>query len=300
MNLSFFKPKYWPTWMLLGLMRLIVLLPYRWQMTFGRWLGRVSYPFIKRRKNITKINLRVAFPDKTDNQIESLCKQSFESAGMAAMETAIAWFMSKRRFAKIPIKISNLDAFEKAFYNPDQGAIFLGCHFTCLEIVGRYIGENYQPFSLIYQRHKNPVFEYIMTRSRQSYMSQCIKRKSMRQVVKLLKQKQSLWYAPDQDFGLQHSAFVSFLGHPCATLTVTPWLVKKTQAQVIPVYYGREGNGYHIKFGQAWQDYPSDDVIQDARRYNAFIEQAIQDYPAQYLWQHRRFKTRPEGQEKWY
>lgn len=297
-ELKFFSLKYWPLWFILILLRLFVYLPYRWQIKTGAFFGRIAYPFLKRRKHITLTNLRIAFAHMNDKEIKYLCKKCFESIGIAGAETVIAWFMSKKRFSKIKFDIYGVENFEDA-HSSTRGSLFLGAHFTCMEIAGRFIGEHYKPFHLVYQKHKNPLFEALMKLSRERYITKCIERKNVISIVKSLKNGNSVWYAPDQDFGAERSIFVPFFDKKCATLVATSWLAEKTQAKVVPCYYVRKPDflGYDIYILPELNNFPSKDDYQDALRYNHILEKAICDFPDQYLWQHRRYKSRPRGEE---
>lgn len=273
--------------------------PYRWQMRFGAWLGRLSYPFLKRRKHIAMTNLKIAFPDKNAPELEQLCKKCFESTAISGIEMMIAWFMPQKRFSKIRVDLHGVDNFEKIHNNRQQAVLLLGAHFTCMEIIGRYMGEHYESLYLVYQKHKNDCFEKLMTGRRENYVSGCLQRKNVMSIVKTLKRNASVWYAPDQDFGQKRSIFVPFFGKECITLVATSWLAAKTSAKVLPCYYVRKPNfmGYDFYILPALDNFPSGNDYDDAVRYHDILEQAIKQHPEQYLWQHRRYKTRPKGEE---
>ncbi|WP_018300395.1 hypothetical protein [Fangia hongkongensis] len=299
---QFLLPKYWGIWLFVGFAKLFVLLPYKTQMHIGRWLGRISYPLLKRRKKIAIVNLKIAFPDKTDKELDALAKKCFESVSMSGVEMMIAWFMPKKHFDKIKFDGHGMEHFESAHQDDNHGTLLLGSHFTCMEMIGRYIGEHYDPFYLVYQKHKNDLFEKVMTGSREGYVTKALQRKNVVSIVKHLKRKGSVWYAPDQDFGNERSIFVPFFGKACATLTATALLAKLTGAKVVPCYYIRKEDlsGYDIYVLPALENFPTGDDYQDALRYHEILEKAILAFPDQYLWQHRRYKTRPEGEESLY
>ncbi|WP_116964435.1 lysophospholipid acyltransferase family protein [Fastidiosibacter lacustris] len=295
----FYAPKYWGLQLFFLFARLFVRLPYRWQMRFGVRLGRMIYPFLRRRKHITMINLKIAFPNKSTHELTVLCKKCFDSIAVSGIETMIAWFMPKHQFQKIKIDTHGMEHFENVHNDPRKGALMLGSHFTCMEIIGRYIGENYSPFYLVYQKHKNTLFEHTMTTAREKYVTQCLQRKNVVSIVKMLKRNASVWYAPDQDFGAERSIFVPFFSKTCSTLVATSWLAEKTSAKVIPCYYTRkvDFSGYDIYVLPVLENFPSGDDYQDALRYHQILEKAICEFPDQYLWQHRRYKSRPPGEE---
>jgi KDO2-lipid IV(A) lauroyltransferase len=288
---EFYKPKYWSYWCIIGALKLFVLLPYKVQLKIGKKLGALGYKYAKKRRKVTEQNLTACFPEKSSSEINTLCLKSFESVGVAAIESIIAWFMSKRRFKRIPFKIN----FEYDLINTLEPTLLLGSHFTSMEIVGRYMASNYKNFNVVYQKHKNPFMEWLITSSREKY-TKCLQRKNVLAIIRALKNNEKVWYAPDQDFGNERTIFAHFFGIKCTTLTATPWIANKTNAKVIPCYYIRNDNldGYQLFNFKAWKNFPIGDEYADAMKYNDFLENIIRKHPEQYLWQHRRFKTRPK------
>jgi KDO2-lipid IV(A) palmitoleoyltransferase len=299
MDKSLLKPKYWGIWLAIGIAHLVVLLPYKFQMYLAIFIGKLAKPLAKRRNKIANINLKIAFPKKTDEEILHLTNESYKSACMAGFESLIAWFMPEKLFKKIHFDDSEYTSFIDTHRDSSKTLLSLGFHFHTLEIAGRYCGTQFKPLSLMYQKHKHPLMEHIITSSRLRYVDKCFNRKNMISVIKTLRKKDSVWYAPDQDFK-EHSIFVPFFGKSCSTLTVTPWLAEKTNAIVIPTYYirNKDLSGYKLISGKPLKF--TGDAYEDAKITNQFLEKAIKKYPEQYLWQHRRYKTRPSGEESIY
>ncbi len=297
----FLLPRYWGVWLAVLVMRLVVLLPYTIQLGIGRWLGRLLLRFAPYRRHITEVNLQLCFPDLSAQEHSTLLQQCFESAGMGAMETAMAWWMSDRRVKKL----SHFDGAEKLptiFQQAEgRGLIVYGAHFTCLEMAGRVSAQHYK-VNLMYRAHKNPVFNYIMHKRRQTYVHQVIDRKDLRNMLRSLDNNIPLWYAPDQDYGSHHSIFAPFFGQPAASVALLSRFKRLRHALVMPVYSYRLPNnkGYKIVVADILENFPTEDAVADATRWNQLLEQAILQHPEQYLWQHRRFKTRPEGMAKVY
>ncbi len=297
---SLLKPKYWGIWLAIFLAKIIVnTLSYKSLMRLALVIGKLVKPLAKSRNEIARINLEIAFPEKSIQEIKDLVNETYKSACMAGFESIIAWFMSEKNFKKINFDESEFTTFRTNHRNINRPLMSLGFHFHTLEIAGRYCGDNFKPLSFIYQKHKHPVMEHIITSSRLKYIEKCFERKNMVSAIKSLRGKMSLWYAPDQDFR-EHSIFVPFFGKLCSTLTVTPWLAHRTKAIVVPTYYVRNKDlsGYKLISGEVIEF--TGDAYKDAEITNKLLEEAIRKYPEQYLWQHRRYKTRPEGEEKIY
>lgn len=296
---QYYAPRYWGVWLLLGLMRSLVTLPISWQLAIGRCLGLMSYYLSPYRRQITQTNLQLCFPERSPSELAKLIKQNFMHVGMGIMETAMAWWLPNNRL----IHLSTWHGCHHLESALESGRpiILAGAHFTCLEISARLFATRY-PFQLTYRPHKNPLFNAIMAARRASIATKVIAHKELRSMIKSLKTNTPVWYAPDQDYGLTHSVFAPFFGIQAASITMMSRLAKHTNAIVIPIAYtrNRQQIGYEFHISPPLTHYPSDDLVADATQYNQFLEQMLKQYPEQYLWQHRRFKSRPPGEAKLY
>jgi KDO2-lipid IV(A) lauroyltransferase len=177
----------------------------------------------------------------------------------------------------------------------------LSAHLTSMEMGGRLLSM-FHPFHPLYRKHKNPVFELVMHRSRSNHTDKAIERGDMRGMMRSLKQNVAIWYAPDQNYGSEQSIFVNFFGQPASTITATSRLAGIYGSPVVPFFQQRLPNnqGYKLTIYPALENFPTEDIAADTQRINNIIEAEIRKMPEQYLWSHRRFKTRPEGMESVY
>lgn len=289
-------PRYWLIWFIVGLWRLLALLPYPLLMALGRGVGRLSLTLAKGRARIARRNLELCFPELSELQREQLLRRNFESTGIALFETAMAWWWPRKRLEKLAhyAGLENLPT--------KGGAVLLGFHFTTLEISGPLFNFRAQSDAM-YRPHKNPVYDYIQRRGRERWESmQAIPRGDMRGMVKALRKGRTVWYAPDQDYGIRGAAFVSFFGIPAATLLTTSKLAQLSKAPVIPFVPVRlpDNQGYRIQVYPPLENFPCGDEVQDAQAIMKFLEDRIREHPEQYLWAHRRFKNRPPGEPSVY
>ncbi len=291
-------PRYWLTWLGLGIGWLVAQLPFGIQMQIGKFLGWLMKKTSARRRHIAQTNLTLCFPEKSERQRNDILDRNFESLGIAIMETCISWFQPISRL-KHRIQIEGLEYLEKASAE-NKGVILLGAHYTTLEIAGKLL-DPFADFDALYRQHKNPVFDYVMYISRLRYCKDVIERGNMRAMIRSLKKGNTIWYAPDQNYGAEHSVFVTFFNIPAATITATSRLATMTKSPVVPFSHQRINNReYLLRIHPPLQDFPSGDDIEDTQRINHWIEDQVRQMPEQYLWTHRRFKTRPEGEASLY
>ena len=296
---DFLAPRYWLTGLGLGFLRAAILLPYRAQLTVGAGLGMLIYHLMPWRRSVAHINIALCFPDRTAAQQHALVKDNFRSAGISLLETALSWWGTRAQIEPL-IRIEGIEHLHHAL-QLQRGVILLSAHFTCLEIGGRLLALR-QRFHVMYKKHHNPLFEAVMKQAREHNYERAIERHDVRSMLRSLKQGNAVWYAPDQDFGAQHSVFAPFMGIRCATLAAPARLAKMSGAPVVPFFPQRlaDGSGYRLILLPALDNFPSDDEIADATRINSVIEHAVRRAPEQYLWLHRRFKTRPPGEAPLY
>jgi len=288
-------PRHWPTWLALGLLRLLIRLPYRTQMRLGRALGRPLMHLLARRRHIVEVNLDLCLPDLPTEQRERIIRAQFEGMGMALFESGLAWWGRPERLARLGT-LHGIEHLHNAAAL-GRGVILLSCHMLSLEIGGRLLAPQ-QPFQVMYkEQRKNPLFEAVMSTARRTHYIRAVQRHDVRGMLRGLREGLVCWYAPDQDFGEKNAVYAPFFGVPTATVTATSRFARMTGARVVPYYPVRraDDSGYDLYILPAWEHFPSDDEVADATRVNQFIEAAVREHPEQYLWLHRRFRSRPDG-----
>ncbi len=294
-------PRYWLTWLGFMLWYALTLLPYRVQLGLGRLLGKLLYRFAGRRRQIARANLDLCFPDWSEARREQVTRAIMESIGVAFFETGIAWFWPKWRLQRL-YTVEGLEHLTTAREN-GVGVILMAFHFTHIDIGAKLLGLSFS-IDGTYRPHNNPVYDYIQRngRERHTQEGQAIPREDVRAMVKALRNGRAIWYAPDQDYGAKHSIFVPLFGIPAATVTATSQLARLGKAQVIAFTQTRlpNGKGYHLKIYPPLQDFPTGDETADTLHINGIVEARILEQPEQYLWVHRRFKSRPQGEPDLY
>lgn len=275
------------------------MFPVRSQLAIGRRIGRLAWRFSHYRRHIVRTNLDFCFPEKSEAERLELERESFESFGMGLTELGMAWWTPHHRLQHLA-RIEGMEHLEVAQAR-GKGVLLVAAHMTCLEICA-YLLQQRVETGFSFREQKNPLLDLAVRRSRERRAGALAPRNDPRSMVRLLKQNHILWFAPDQDYGVRHSRFVPFFDISAATITSLSRIAAMSGAAVVPFQNTRlpDGQGYRLRFEPALEGFPGADLEQDARRINALLEGWIRQDPAQYLWTHRRFKTRPPGQLKFY
>ena len=296
---QFLHPRYWGTWVVIGLLRLTSLLPYAGRVFVGRIFGGGMFWLMGRRKHIARVNLRLCFPESSEAERARVVRDHFRSLGVAFIEMGAAWWVSDKRLEGL-LEVDGLEHLTAAL-EQGRGAILLSAHFTCLEMALRLFCGVMTGYA-IYRPQNNLLLDRIIKRARTRQSGQIFSRGDVRSMLGALKENKPVWYPPDQDYGRRHSVFVDFFGQPAATITTTSRFARLSGAPVIPFYFHRlpAYRGYKVVLRPPLEDFPSGDDVRDARTVNAVLESEVLKCVDQYLWVHRRFKTRPNDAENIY
>jgi KDO2-lipid IV(A) lauroyltransferase len=288
-----------PAWAGIGFLWLLHWLPLPLQAALGNALGWLLALIPGRRKRIVATNLTLCFPDTPEAVRRRWLRQTFQASMRATLEHGLLWWGSEARLRRL-IRIDNPEA---AMGDGVRPVIWLAPHFVGLDMGGARLSMDRQAASM-YAPARNPVSDKLMLRGRSRFFSPILisKGDGIKPVLKVLKRGLPFYYLPDQDHGRLNAVFVPFFGIPAATVSALPRLVRLTNAQVVPVIARLlpGGQGYRVRFYPPWDNFPSDDLEADVARMNAFIEERVREMPPQYLWLHRRFKTRPAGEPSLY
>jgi KDO2-lipid IV(A) lauroyltransferase len=290
----YMKPEYWPLWFAIGLLRLVSILPISAIHLLGAGAGRIIYRTVPSRRRAARINLKQAYPDFTDEKIDTLNKKAFKSLGISVFEMGLAWFTKSEVLSQL-CQIEGKEHLDRAMAK-NKGVILLTGHFTTLEMGGHLIGTYVDKYNAVFKNAHNPLFNAIMKHYRSKMGDELIETRNVRAIIRGLKSGHATWFGPDQDFSDQDIVFTPFLGGIASTLTATAKIAKMTGAAVVPFYPVRldKGKGYKLIVLPALENFPSDDIEADSARVNKTIEDMVYACPEQYLWSHKRFKTQAD------
>ena len=274
-------------------MRLTQLLPLRAQMKLGRGIGRLAMAIAGSRVNTAKRNIELCFPEMSPAEQQALLTQNFEETGKAIFDIANAWWWSDERIQR-HMTIKGQENVEQTLA-AGQGVILFAVHCLPLEMGARIFGQ-FQPGIGVYRPHNNPLMEYLQVKGRLRSNKGLVPKRDLRQMVRSLRNPDVIWYTADQDFGRSSAVFIPFFAvQEAATITGATTLAKLGKAKVLPfvVVRNQDDKGYTIEIQPPLEDFPGENELEDAKRGNRIVESIIGRSPAQYMWLHRRFKTRP-------
>jgi KDO2-lipid IV(A) lauroyltransferase len=280
-------------------MWLIRFLPLSVISAIGNAVGVAAFWLIPERRRVTRINLEKCFPHMSAAERERLARAHFRAFCRSFVERGILWWASRGRIERM-VRIEGLEhlralggapaiLFVPHFVGFDAGMTRLTCEAN---VVG------------MYAKQKDARFGELLRRGRSRFGDQRLiaRQEGLRPLLAAMRQGRPLFYLPDQDYGPRESLFVPFFGVPAATVPGLSRLARITGARVLPCVTRMlpGGGGYELRIEPPWENFPTGDPAADTRRMNEYIERKAREMPEQYFWMHKRFKTRPPGEARFY
>lgn len=285
------------TYILVGFLWLLHWLPLPVLRALGWGLGRLLYLLGRERREVALTNLRLCFPEKTELEREALARAHFVAFARAVLDRTLGWWASKERLQRI-IRIRGAEYLRDPEERP---LILLSPHFVGLDAGGTVISMHVAGCS-VFSKQKNPVLNKLLYDGRMRFNESVIlsRQDGMRKIVKAMKEGHPFYYLPDMDFGPKESIFVPFFGVQAATIPALSRLVRLTGARVVACIVRQVPDGYDLEVMPPWENFPGESIEADTEFMNKFIESQVLRMPEQYFWLHKRFKTRPPGEQRFY
>ena len=285
----------------LGFLWLVHWLPARVQAALGAGMGMLLYLLAVDRRRIATRNIELCLPELDAAARARLVRQHFRWLGRSIVERGLLWYAPRERIERLIEVEGDVHLAERS----DAPVMWLVPHFMALETAAAAV-QLFQSRrgATIYQAQSNPVFDAAVRKGRLRFGGSELfaRRESAKPLIRAIRQQGlGFFNLPDMDFGLKDAAFVPFFGVPAATLLAPSRMARMLGMTVQPVVAEMlAGGGWRVRFLPAWTDWPSDDALADTLRMNQWIEAEVRRNPAQYLWVHKRFKTRPPGEPGFY
>ena len=285
------------TYLAVGLLWLLHWLPLPFLRGLGWVLAKLIYPLARERRDVLRTNLRLCFPDMPPGEREQLARRHVLAFSRSVIDRMLFWWASQERVQRIA-RVHGIEHITEAGGRP---VIMLCPHFVGLDAAGVRLSIDIHASSM-YSRQKNPVIDRLLYKGRTRFKPTVLfsRKEGIRKIVKSLRDGFPFYYLPDMDFGRRESIFVPFFGVPAATIPALSRIVRLTDALVVPVIVRQVPDGYEIEVQPPWQDFPGESVEADTEYMNCFIESQVLRMPEQYFWLHKRFKTRPRGEQRFY
>ena len=278
---------------------LLHFLPLRAIAAVGNALGGLAFWLIPERRRVTRINLERCFPEMEPARREQIARAHFRAACRTIVDLGVLWWAPRERVERM-VRVEGLEHLRALGSTP---SILLAPHFVGVDIGGSRLGAEVDMVSM-YAAQKDRMLSEMLLHGRRRFGTHKLvsRQEGIRAVIAGMRQGLPFYYLPDQDYGPRDAVFVAFFGIQTATVPGLSRIARLVGAKVLPCATSMlpTGQGYRITIEPPWENFPTADIAADTRRMNEYIERKVLEMPEQYLWMHKRFKTRPPGEARFY
>ena len=264
----------------------------------ARKLARLPWINTKRRR-IAATNIALCFPQLDDAARGELLRDTLLSNTTGVLETLRGWFATPAQLAG-QAQIVGIEHLHAALAE-GRGVVVVGAHYDGIELAMRHVADaSGQLMPILVRRHNDACIEAVVAEARGSYAGATYDKKDIAGFTAAVRAGQGVFYVPDQN-AARRTVFVPFLGVQAATLGAIGGVLQRAGGRVLLMWARRDEAGcQHIDLQPAWPGWPGTDDTETAARYMQWVGERLQAAPEQYLWVHRRFKTRPPGEPPLY
>jgi len=278
---------------------LLARLPQGLLLALSGLLATLLWLPLAKRRRIAATNLALCFPEMDAGERARLLRANLRSMVMGVFELLRAWFAPGQNL-RGKCEVEGLDAL-RATLAQGQGVLLLLGHFPHTELAVRFLGEALgRRMTGVVRRHNSPCVEAELEHARQRHFQPTLEKKDVRGVLRALREGELVAYAADQDFSFRN-VFVPFFGVPASTLVGNAKLATAGNARMFALWCRRLPDGrYALRLEPEWPGWREASEVEQAAMYMRALEAQVRQSPEQYLWVHRRFKTRPPGEPPLY
>ena len=295
---SFLHPKYWPTWLGIGVALLLAFLPFRWRDALANRLSKYFASANNRAKRRAVINIDKCFPEKSEQEKQTILEQCYATAAQVLLGFAELTARSSKRLESRSKIIGEENLFP--LLEKGEKVIMLVPHCWAIDLPAMLFASRGIKVVIMIRSQANPIGDWLMYVQRMKYGGRIYPRDAgVRPFIKSIREGYLAYYLPDEDHGFDQSVFVPFLGTEKATLKGFGKLARLSGAKVVPMMpsYNAESGQFEIEIKPALENMPSGDEVADAVAMNQAIEGFIREKPEQYMWILNLLRSQPDGSQ---
>ncbi|HEY3131725.1 MAG TPA: lysophospholipid acyltransferase family protein [Acidobacteriota bacterium] len=265
----------------------------------------VYYLFDKRHRRVGLINLQIAFPGQSDAWRQRILKRSYRNLGKLVVEVSkFPKLTSKIISRRVSYSEGSLQRYLRA-KEKRLGLLYLTAHISSWELLPFAHALYGHPLSFLVRPLNNPDLNRVLDSYRVRSGNRVIpKKNAIRPMLKVLKEKGDVGILIDQNVSPEEGVFAPLFGKEACTTNGLAMIALRAQAPVLPAFLlpAKKLGHYLIYFGEEVPLCQSGSVEENVRdttaRFNQVLEDIVRQYPECWLWVHKRWKTRPPGDEQ--
>ncbi len=288
--------------LVVGLLRLLALLPWPAVQALGAALGWLTWKLPNRSRDVVRTNLQHCFPELSPAEFRQLEWQTHRDIGRTLTESACAWIWPAAKTLKLVREVEGLEVLQQAIAS-EKGAVGVATHLGNWEVLNHYFSSQCKPV-IFYRPPKLEAVDKLLQEQRAQLGNKVAAstKEGILSVIKEVRRGGIVGIPADPEPALSSGVFVPFCGIQALTSKFVPGMIAggKANAFFLNAIRLEDGSGFKVIFEAAPEAMYSADVTESAAAMSAVVEKYVRAYPSQYLWSMKRFKKRPAGEAKWY
>ncbi len=284
---------------------MIAIIPDCMALRVGKWLGRIVFRLLKKRRELAIANITAALPflerqtgwDPAIGFPYEIARKTFENIGMSIVENFKVYHGLGRRIID-SVEFRGLEHYEKA-KEKQRGIAFIGGHCGNWELMALAFGVRYKNVSVVVRQQNNPYLHRVIEKIRMKFGNRVIyKRGALKAMISEFRQNHMVGVLIDQAVPPDEGYLVGFLGRQAWTIRMPALIARKTGVALLPVFAHREGNGHVVTVYPEILPSPEkagdEGGLADVARLTGALEQYVVRHPTEWYWLHNRWKRAGE------
>ena len=286
-------------WLFVHIVR---MLPRRLARVVGAAIGAITFHALGRLRRVGVRNLTLAFPEKTAEEREVILRRTYRNLGYLLAEFCLMPGYTAESASRF-IRYEGLENYQRA-QEKGKGVLVLTGHLGAWELSSFYHSLMGRPMGMVIRRLDNPLVDTFVNRIRCLHGNRVIHKDDFaRGLIASMRAGETVGILMDTNMTPPQGVFVPFFGITACTASGMARVAAKTGAAVVPGFllWEEREQRYVLRFGEELEVVQTEDAegdgLTNTATFTAAIEGYVRRYPEQWLWMHRRWKTRPPGEE---
>ena len=288
--------------LMIAFLRLFALLPWPLVQRLGGFIGWCMWKLSTRASKVTRINLAPCFPELDAARLERLSRECLRGIGKTLTESACAWIWSPKRSLRLVREVEGMDVLQEALASGD-GVVGITSHLGNWELLNHFYCSHAKPI-IFYRPPKLKAVDELLKRQRVQLGNRVAPStpEGIISVIKEVRRGGAVGIPADPEPSRSAGLFVPFLGTTALTSKFVPSLLARGKARGVFFHAVRlaDGSGYKVILEAAPPAMYDPDPEVSVAAMSEVLAGYVRRYPTQYMWSMKRFKNRPDGEEKWY
>ncbi|MCM2320413.1 Lipid A biosynthesis palmitoleoyltransferase [compost metagenome] len=288
--------------LVVGALRLVAALPWSWVQGLGAAIGWLMWKLPNSSREVVRINQSKCFPELGAAEREALLGRTLKDIGKTFTESACAWIWPAEKSLALVKEVEGLEVLEAALAS-GKGVVGITSHLGNWEVLNHFYCNQCKPI-IFYRPPKQKAVDELLQQQRVQMGNRVAPstKEGILSVIKEVRRGGAVGIPADPEPSEGSGLFVPFLGVQALTSKFVPGMLAGHKAVGVFLHAIRldDGSGFKVILEAAPEEMYSKDPEVGVAAMSRVLESYVRRWPSQYMWSMKRFKKRPQGEQRWY